>query len=192
MHLSMRPRLLCDLGGVVGRANMLHPGAALSGNHKAAREQKVSRLLAHRIALTREQGFVDLRLPFQEDGICANLAPAFQQQNIIQHQLLYGDGHRLSPSYHLRLWQGEQRELVHQLFGLDFLENPDGRIQKDDGHKKQIRPGLHGCQRQSDEQIKQVKKRADIILYNLARGARDGLRGGILQARLFLGKHLLF
>ena len=40
--------------------------------------------------------------------------------------------------------------------------------------------------------VKPVKKRADIIPYNLARGARDGLRSGILQARLFLGKHLLF
>ncbi len=170
---------------------MLNFGAALAREHEAARKHQVSRLFGDRVALARQQGFVDLYLPLQQDGVCADLPAALQAEDVVQHQLFHGHRLHFAIPDHIRPGSGEQGELVHQLFGLDFLENADGRIQRNDRHEKQVGPRVHGGQRQGDEQVEEVEQRADVVPDNLPGGSGDFLGRGVLQAVLFLAEHLL-
>lgn len=83
-----------DARGITVGANLIQPCRARAGHHKTAREQRVPGAFLHKLCLACQQRFVYLQRPVRNNGVRAHLATRAQQHNVVQYQLVCGDGAR--------------------------------------------------------------------------------------------------
>ena len=78
-------------------------------------------------------------------------------------KFLHGDFRKAAVPDHPGLGHGQQGKLLHQLFGVQLLQNADQRIQGDNQDKQHVGPGPHQGQCRGDQQIEKVEQGADIV-----------------------------
>ena len=176
--------LLGEAGGVVVRSHPHHPGHAGPGDHRAAREQLVTRPLPHRGGLPGEQRLVGLHPALQHQGVRRDLRPPLQDDHVPQNQLLHRQRPGLAVPQGAGLGDGEDGDPLHQALGVELLGDADEGVQGDDEDEQQVGPGPHRRQGQGDEDVEQIEQGAYMLPDDLAGGLGDGGWRGVAASRL--------
>ena len=127
-----------QLGYIRIRPHIFQPCVALPGDYKASGHQMVSSFLRNLIRLSGQKRFVDLHLACRHDRIRTYLVSCFEDDDIIQHQLLRIHRRRPSFPHRKRLRRVEHRQLLKGILGPYFLHDTDKRIGDDDRQKRQV------------------------------------------------------
>ena len=155
-HQRETPRLGGELAGVRVGA---HPGglvAARPGDHEAARQQAVTRPLAHRLGLAGQQRLISLQAHAgPHHPVRHQLIPGAQVNQVTGDQIRDSDVPRRAVADHADPRGAEHREPVERALGAQLLRDADQRV----GHQYDAEQGVlrltdnqdHGQQYTEDE-----------------------------------------
>ena len=153
--------------------------ACLSGCDKASGKKLVPFILLKIIGFSCQKGFVDLNAAFQHLGISRHLIASFQKQDVIQYQLLRGDGPLFPFTQDHSLALCENRQLVQSLLGADLLNNSDHRIDHNNSHKHGVLIGTNQQYHNHKRKVQKVEKCKHILPYDLLVASGIGILVGI-------------
>ena len=130
--------LVVDLGHIVIRTNMDHAGTQQARVDKAAAHELGARLLLNKVALARQQTFVNERLARYHHGVGRYLVPAPQTNDVVEHDLVQVELHLGTIAHRDGLLRGQQCELIDHLLGAHGLDNANGGIEEHHEQERQV------------------------------------------------------
>ena len=163
-------KFLClagDLGSIIVLTYMDNLTAGLSGCNKTSRKKLVPFIFLKIVRFSCQQGFIDLNTALKHPGICGHLISCFQKKNIIQNQLLRGDGPFFPFTQDHCLALCKDSQLIQRLFRTHFLDDSDHRIDHNNSHEHGVLIGTNQQYHNHQSQIQKVEKCKHILPYDL-------------------------
>ena len=148
----------------VGRlADLVGADAARAARNVRACVQRFADGFFDGNALARQERFVDFHDAVQQNAVGRDLLPRFQKDNVVQHNVAYGNLRPYPAAHDFRRRRDEHGELVDLPLCQKFLHDADDEVGGEDRHEEELREGRSGIgERHRDDQAQQVEEGADI------------------------------
>ena len=188
------PGLAGDARGITVGADLIQPCRARAGHHKTAREQRVPGAFLHKLCLACQQRFVYLQRPVRNNGVRAHLAARAQQHNVVQYQLVCGDGARSAAADHTSRAAREQCHLVQRAFDAQLLHNVDEHIGGHNAQKHHVAVCANSEQAGGQRHEHKIEKGKYVVPHDLPFCFGEAVLRGVVPSggpalgRLFLCK----
>ena len=155
--------LVVNLCNVVIGANMDHASIDQAGINKAAAHELGAGLLANQIAFAGKKTFVDLGIARNYNGVGGNLVTTSQANDIVKNDLVQIHLNLRTVANHRRTLACKKRQFIDHTLRTPRLDDANSRIEHDNAKKAQVLYGTGKDDKNSQDKIDEVEKRAEVF-----------------------------